>query len=272
MRFALDVARGFGLAFQGIAFLGRHRPLWKWAVLPAAINLVVFAAAFAIFLFFYADLYTLATSFLAIEPPQAWYAWLWVAPLRLLAWMIGLLLILTVLVGLFFAFLILGTAIASPFLDVLSQRVEAMVSGRMSEHKTTLLGAFRDIGGSMMIELRRLGFFVAVQAALVVLGLIPFLTPFAVVAASLFTMLFLPLEYASFAMDRRQMSFQTRRALIWRQRWLMLGFGAAGFLTLLIPLLNFVCLPALVVGGTLLFLQVDEGGENPHAAFSSGRR
>jgi uncharacterized protein involved in cysteine biosynthesis len=66
-------------------------------------------------------------------------------------------------------------------------------------------------------------------------------------------------------MDHRQMPFAARRALIWQQRWLMLGFGAAGFLTLLIPLLNFVCLPALVVGGTLLFLHVEgssktEGG------------
>lgn len=262
MRFALDVARGFTLAFQGVAFLGRHRPLWKWAALPAAINLVVFAAAFAIFLFFYSDLYTLATSFLAIEPPQAWYAWLWVAPLRLLAWTIGLLLILTALVGLFFAFLILGTAIASPFLDVLSQRVEEMVTGRVSEDQTTLLGALRGIGVSIVLELRKFGFFVAVQAAFALLGLIPFLTLFAVIAASLFTMLFLPLEYASFAMDRRQMSFQARRTLIWRQRWLMLGFGVAGFLTLLIPLLNFVCLPALVVGGTLLFLQA-EGTSTP---------
>jgi CysZ protein len=260
MRFALDVARGFRLAFQGIGFLGRHRPLWKWAILPAAINLVVFAAAFAIFLIFYDDLYNLATSFLSVDPPQSWYAWLWVAPLRLLTWAIGLLLILTALVVLFFAFLILGTAIAAPFLDVLSQRVEELVTSQASEDKTTLLGAIRGIGGSIVVELRKFGFFLAVQAVLFALGLIPLLTPIMVLVASLFTMLFLPLEYASFAMDRRQMPFAARRILIWRQRWLMLGFGAAGFLTLLIPLLNFVCLPALVVGGTLLFLHV-EGSE-----------
>jgi CysZ protein len=261
MRFALDVGRGFRLAFQGVAFLARHRPLWKWAILPAAVNLVVFAAAFAVFLVFYDDLFTRATGFLILEPPQSWIAWLWVAPLRLLAWMIGLLLILTALVVLFFAFLVLGTAIASPFLDILSQRVEEIVTGRVSEDKTTLLGALRNIGGSIVLELRKLGFFVIVQVALFLLGLIPLLTPLTVVAATFFTMLFLPMEYASFAMDRRQMPFPTQRSLIWRQRWLMLGFGAAGFLTLLIPLLNFVCLPALVVGGTLLFLHVEGGAQ-----------
>jgi CysZ protein len=71
-------------------------------------------------------------------------------------------------------------------------------------------------------------------------------------------MLFLPLEYAGFAMDRRNLRFSQRRALIWQHRWLMLGFGAAAFLTLLVPLLNFICLPVLVVGGTLLFLHTEE--------------
>ena len=159
---------------------------------------------------------------------------------------------------LFLAFLILGTAIAAPFLDVLAQRVEEIVTGQVPEEQTTLFGALRSIGTSIVIELRKLGFFLAVQIVLILLGLIPFLTPFMVVAAALFTMLFLPLEYAGFAMDHRQMRFSQRRALIWQHRWLMLGFGAAGVLTLLIPLLNFVCLPALVVGGTLLFLHIEE--------------
>jgi uncharacterized protein involved in cysteine biosynthesis len=68
-------------------------------------------------------------------------------------------------------------------------------------------------------------------------------------------------------MDHRNLRFPQRRALLWQHRWLMLGFGAAGFLTMLVPFLNFICLPALVVGGTLLFLHtesVTEGGTTPH--------
>jgi CysZ protein len=113
----------------------------------------------------------------------------------------------------------------------------------------------RSIGISIIEELRKLGFFLAVQMTLLLLGLIPVLTPFTVLAATLFTMLFLPLEYASFAMDHRQLRFRQRRALIWQHRWLMFGFGIAAFLTLVIPLLNFICLPALVVGGTLLIVE-----------------
>ena len=245
------------MAFHGLAFLGQHRLLWKWAILPITINIVVFAVAFALFLVVYPDLYDLATGFLPLDPPTAWYAWLWVAPLRLVAWIIGLLLLLTALVVLYVAFLLLGTAIAAPFLDVLAQRVETIATGHSIADPTTFLGNVRAVGTSMLEELRKLAFFLTVQIILLFLGFIPLLTPLTVLAAALFTMFFLPLEYAGFAMDHRHLSFPQRRALIWRHRWLMLGFGAAGFLTLLIPIVNFVCLPALVVGGTLLLLHVE---------------
>lgn len=257
MRFVVDTVRGFQLALQGVSFLAQHRVLWKWALLPTAVNIIVFILAFALFLTFYPDLYTLATSFLYLDPPQAWYAWLWVAPLRLLAWFIGLLLLITALVVLYFIFLILGTMIAAPFLDILAQRVEVLVTGRELQEHTTFADAVRNIGVSIIEELRKLGFFLAVQLILVLLGLIPVLTPFTVLAATLFTMLFLPLEYGSFAMDHRQLRFRQRRILIWQHRWLMFGFGAAAFLTLLIPLVNFFCLPILVVGGTLLILDTE---------------
>jgi CysZ protein len=257
MRFAVDAARGFQLAFQGVSFLGRHRVLWKWAIFPTIVNVIVFAIAFALFLTFYPDLYALATGFLHLEAPQTWYAWLWVAPLRLFAWGIGLLLLVTALVVLYFAFLILGTMIAAPFLDILAQRVEALATGRIPQDQTTLLDAVRNIGISIIEELRKLGFFLAVQIIFLLLGLIPVLTPFTVIMATLFTILFLPLEYAGFAMDHRQLRFRQRRALIWQHRWLMLGFGAAAFLTLLIPFLNFICLSILVIGGTLLILDTE---------------
>ena len=256
--FVIDLARGFRLVFQGVTFLARHRALWKWALLPTLVNMVVFVAAFALFWsFLYGPLYSMVTGFLPTTPPGAWYAWLWVAPLRLLAWGIGLLLCVTALVVIYFAFLLLGTAIAAPFLDVLAQRVEMLNTGRAVQEPAPRQSAVSSFGTSVIQELRKLGFFLGVQLGLFLLGLSPFLSPIMIVLGTLFTMLFLPLEYASFAMDHRQLRFAQRRTLIWHHRWLMLGFGAAAFLTLLMPLLNFFCLPALVVGGTLLFLYIE---------------
>ena len=61
---------------------------------------------------------------------------------------------------------------------------------------------------------------------------------------------------SSFGASARR-AFARRRALVWRYRWLILGFGASASLSLLLPLLNFVCMPALVVGGTLMLLHLE---------------
>jgi CysZ protein len=262
--FLTDLVRGFQLSCQGVTFLARHRSLWKWACLPLLVNIVVFTTAMIVFLaFMYAPLYNLATSFLYSSPPETWYAWLWVAPLRLLAWGIGLLLLVSALVAVYTIFLLLGTAIASPFLAVLAQRVEVISTGRDVQDSTTLREALYAFGVSIVGELRKLGFFLSIQLLIVLLGLIPPLAPVMVLVGTLFTILFLPLEYISFAMDQRQLRFAQRRTLIWQHRWLMLGFGAAAFLTLLVPFLNFLCLPALVVGGTLLFLRIEAPPSRP---------
>ena len=67
----------------------------------------------ALFVFFYQDIYGLATGVLPQTPPPTWYAWFWVAPCA--SWGIGLLVLLTALVVLYVLFLLLGTSIAAPF-------------------------------------------------------------------------------------------------------------------------------------------------------------
>lgn len=263
--FLLDAWRGVHTAWRGFLLLKNQRLLWKWAVLPSAVNFVVFFIVFALFLQVFDDLYRLVTGFLAVAPPTAWYAWLWVAPLRLFAWALGALMLVVSVVVIYVTFLLLGTTIASPFLAMLAQTVEELVGSRTTtpEH-TSMQDQWQALGGTVLDELRKLAFFVGIQVGLMVLGLIPFLTPITVVAAALFTMMFLPLEYAGFAMDRRQLRFAQRRHLLWQHRWTMLGFGAAASLTFFVPLLNFVCLPILVVGGTLLILDIEAAP--PHQA------
>jgi CysZ protein len=256
--FLLDALRGFYTAWRGFLLLKNQRLLWKWAALPAVVNFVVFIIVFALFLQIFDDLYAMATSFLVVAPPTTWYAWLWVAPVRLLAWAIGLLMLVVSVVVIYLTFLVLGTTIASPFLAMLAQAVEELVGNpAVAPTHTTMRDQWHALAGTLLDELRKLAFFIGIQLGLVLLGLIPFLTPVTIVASALFTMFFLPLEYAGFAMDRRQLRFAQRRDLLWQHRWSMLGFGAAASLTFFIPLLNFFCLPILVVGGTLLILDIE---------------
>ena len=257
-----DFIRGCRFPFRGVAFLARHRTLWTWAALPAAVNIGVFAATLGVFLYFFGTLYSLTTGWMYPAAPDFWLAWAWVVPLRVFAWSIGVVLLLAALLILYGAFLALGLVIAAPFLALLSQRVEGLVMGKQGPEATSWKAALATVFESMMDEFRKIAFFAGVQFLLWVLGLVfPFLAPITVTVAMLFTLVFLPLEYAGFAMDSRHLRFAQRRALVWRHRWLMLGFGASASLSLLLPLLNFVCMPALVVGGTLMLLHLDAPAE-----------
>ena len=263
-----DLLRGSRFPFQGIAFLARHRSLWTWAALPAAVNVGVFAGALGVFLYFFGTLYSLTTGWMYPEPPDFFLAWLWVVPLRLFAWSIGILLLLAALLILYGAFLALGLVIAAPFLAILSQRVETLAAGRPAQEATSWKAALASVFESVADEFRKVALFAGVQIVLWALGLLlPFLAPVAVAAATLFTLVFMPLEYAGFAMDGRSLRFSQRRALVWQRLSLMLGFGASASLTLLLPLLNFVCMPALVVGGTLMMLHLEEPADGGQASY-----
>ena len=244
--------------WAGLALLRRHRELWVWCALPALVNVAMFAVAVALFLGYVLD--PLSTGLRAwLEPaaPDAWYAWLWVGPLMLLAWSARWFVLLALAAAVYLGFTLIGGVIASPFLDELSRRVEALRAGSVVEiGPAGLRGALLGAGRAIAQEAKRATFFAAVELAILAVGLVPGLQPVAGLAAIGVAVLFLPLEYTGFALDRRAVSFAMRRRWIWRHRGAMGSFGGLALFSFAVPGLNFVCLPWLVTAGTLLALDV----------------
>jgi CysZ protein len=248
-----DTIQGFRLPFQSIAYLAQHRSLWKWAALPAGVNLLLFCTAFAILLIYAPTLYGL----MQFESLSTQTTWMWSLLLNMLGATMGALLILLSGAILVVVFLLLSKIIASPFLDVLAQQVEYL-HGENQAATFNLRYIWRSFWIAIGAELKRTGFVMAVYTLLFLLGFIPVFAPFTALAGTLFTILFLPLQYTGYTMDHRLMTFRQRRRLIAQRPWLMFGFGIAAFLTIFIPLLNLICLPILVVGGTLLMMEFQE--------------
>ncbi|MFQ5514390.1 MAG: EI24 domain-containing protein [Myxococcota bacterium] len=237
-----------------LALLRSERGLWGVAALPALINLAMFLVAVAVFLQHLDTLSALTGAWLSPGAPESWYGWLWVGPLRALAWAARGLLLLLFGVALYFGFTLLGGVVASPFLDRLSAKVERIYFGAVPEIE---VGMLRSALRAVVDETRRTLFFLGVQAGFLLLGWIPGLQPLALAGALAFTVLFLPLEYTGYVMDRRGLPFRARRRWIWQQRRRMIPFGAAAFATFFVPGLNFLCLPWLVTAATLLSGDVD---------------
>lgn len=248
---------GFRLPLEGIDLLWRERSLWPLALVPFLLSLLAVGVALGGVIAWAPELHGWATAWMPELAAERWYQWLWVGPARALLAALGALLFLALAGVCVVAAYLLANLLASPFLDALSLRVERLATGAVVDvTHSGVSGLLREGGRAMVGEARRMAAFLAIVIPLVVLGwLIPggqLVSGPAILAVTVF---FLPLDYAGYTLDRRHVEFAERRRWLWRRRDAALGFGGAAFLTLLVPGLNFLAMPVLVVAGTLLVVR-----------------
>jgi uncharacterized protein involved in cysteine biosynthesis len=219
----------------GFVFLARHPRLWPLAALPALVALVL-VATFALL-----GLVVAPRVESAILPAPGRYPE-WIAlPASVL------LFVATVGAA---AFLGLGIALAlsSPLLEQLSRRVEARARGKLEDASP---GIAFEVGQS----LRGTVYFLLAAPVLFLLGLVPIVGP---LLSLMWGARAVALQMTDPALTRRGMSFADKRR--WHGEWRVetQGFGLAGMIGLIVPLANLLLGPALVTGGTLLVLELED--------------
>jgi CysZ protein len=252
---------GIALLSEGVVFLRRHRRLWLLTAVPVVLATLAVGTAAAVFWLQLETVHRLLVEVLPQLEAGAWWTWLWVGPGRALFFVLGWLGVVVGFAVALVAALLLASLLSAPFLDLLSQRVERIVTGVVPPSGAGLL---REVVRSFVAELQRVAFLGAVWLVLTLAG---FLVPGAhLVTGPLLvgvTILFLPLDYAGFALDRRGVPFAVRRRWLRARLPTMVGFGGVAFLACLVPGLNLVVTPSLVTAGTLLVLRA---GPAPEAA------
>jgi CysZ protein len=247
------VFRGIALLTEGVGFLRKHRGLWPLASVPTALATLAVGVAGVLFWVELGAVHAIFVEAMPSVEPGAWWSWLWVAPARALFFVLSWLGVLVCFALSLLAALLVASLLSAPFLDVLSQKVEYIVNGETHESG---LSPLREALRSFLSELQRIAFMGAIWLTLTLVGFVlpgaHLLTAPLLVAA---TIVFLPLDYAGFALDRRGVSFAARRAWLGARLPLMLGFGGVAFVACMIPGLNLVLMPSLVTAGTLLVLR-----------------
>jgi len=237
-------SRGFRYPFRGLRLLSRYPALLKYIIIPFFINLIVFSSAVYFGLDFFNN-----TVVRYIPQGEAWY---W-AILYYAAWILA---VLVTAVLVFFLFTVVGNLIASPFNDLLSERVEEFLLGKEAGRPFSFKGFFREARSTLATELKKMGLFLIGMVLLLFLNLIPVLGQLVYsVAALLFTLFFLVVEYLGYVFGRKNYSFRDQRLFIWRRKFLTLGFGTGVLCMLAVPFLQFLCLPLAVLGATLLWCE-----------------
>lgn len=148
------------------------------------------------------------------------------------------------------AFTLLAALLLSPFLGTLAAQVETMHGASPPSPPPTgwLAGLRHDIG----LELRRLGYIALCLLAVLPLGLVPIVNLVAAPLGVAVSSWLLAVEYAGNPLGNHRMNLRQQLELLRAARWRVLGFGLASFGCSLIPVVNFVVVPASVIGMTLL--------------------
>jgi CysZ protein len=248
---------GVLLLADGFRFLRRERSLWALAWVPVLFATLSVLLATSLFWSQISEIHLAWSGLFPSLEASAWWTWLWVGPGIVLFWLAGWLAVVVSFAIALIAALLLANLASAPFLDQLSQRVEAIVLGSQTDPKPRRSTSIPvEILRSFGAELQRVGFLAGIWLGLSLLG---FVLPGAhLVTGPLLvatTVLFLPLDYAGFALDRRELSFASRRHWLREHSPTMVGFGGVAFAACLVPGLNLLIMPSLVTAGTLLVMR-----------------
>lgn len=247
---------GLLLLTEGVTFLRRERSLWPLAMVPILVATILVGLAVSLFVVRLDAIHAFGVSLLPVLEATDWWTWIWVGPGRLGIWLLGWLGVLIAFAFSVIAAQLVANLASAPFLDWLSQRVEAIAEGAAPPECADFSHLLIETLRSFSAELGRLGFLAGIWAALALVG---FVIPGAHLVTGplliVVTVLLLPLDYSGFALDRRQIPFRARRRWLWENLPTMSGFGGVAFVACLVPGLNLLMMPALVTAGTLLVLR-----------------
>lgn len=149
--------------------------------------------------------------------------------------------------------------VGAPFYDRLSMAVEhelrpeQPVMGWREELVAVGWSVFHSLGSGLV--------WVAAMVLLALVALIPVIGPVVELVGSVaVTSLFVARERLDGPMSRRRFPFARKLRVVRAELPVMFGFGLGAAALLIVPLLNVLALPVAVVGGTLLFLELERDG------------
>ena len=135
---------------------------------------------------------------------------------------------------------------------MLSEAVEQEVFGTAPDTVFTWRRLFAELMTVVGSELKKLAYVLSRIVPALLLLFVP------VVGAVLWFLLsawMLALNYADYPLGNHGLSFPAQRQRLAESRWQTLGFGFAALVLTLLPVVNFVAVPAAVAGATVLYLR-----------------
>jgi len=242
---------GFCKPILAIGFLLSTRGVKRFAVLPLIVNFLVYILVFSLLIWLISGINFAVGDWSFWGPVGGWLSSAINFTLGPLKWIVA---IPVMLIMAYFSFTIVGMIIASPFNDMLSARVERALTDSRDDVKLPLMTT-----GKLMVMGILDGLAILGRELVVIVLVLPFLLVPVVGFLPLFFVAayFSGLGYFDYSMARNNLRNRHKWPVTRNHRWEMLGMGVMMELLFLIPFVNLLIMPLGVVGGTMLYCDID---------------
>jgi CysZ protein len=216
----------------------RQKGIRRFVFIPLAINVLLFGFAFY---FVYLELNSYMESIMAWLP--SWLDWL-----SVLLWPLA---VLTVLVIFSFIFSTVANWLAAPFNGLLSEKMEAILSGQ-KEPQGDMLDIVKDIPRTLGREWQKLSYYLPRAIGFfIVLCILPI---FGQITWFLFIAWMMAIQYKDYPFDNHKIPFTQMKEVLKQNKSLSYSFGITVAAFSMIPIVNLVVMPVAICGATALWV------------------
>jgi len=238
---------GFSYLLKAIP-LASKPGIKRFVLIPLLINILVFVIALAVGIHYFSLFMDDMLDFSGL--------WMWVQ--NLLSFIKPLLWIVffsAYLIIIFFGFSILANIIAAPFNSLLAEATEKYLTGNALNENTDMKQLLKDIVPLLIMEIRKLIYFIIRAIPLLILFVIPFTAPVAPILWFLFSAWMMSLQYMDYPMGNHKIDFSSQQKLQKQKRIFSMGYGGGVLTATMIPVLNFLIIPLAVISATQIWVE-----------------
>jgi CysZ protein len=231
--------RGAAYMLEGLRLITRPG-LKRFVIIPLLVNIGVFSAA----IWYGLSRFEGALGWMETQLPS-WLHWL--------DWLLWPIFVLALLIIVFYSFTLVANLIASPFNGLLAEKAEAVLTGRSTDEPIDYAKLFKELPSILWDEVKKVLYALIWTIPFLLLALlVPVVGP---LIWFLFTAWMLAVQYSDFPMGNHGLLFRDQRARLRQRRFVAIGFGSAAAALTMIPVLNFVVMPAAVAGATAMWVK-----------------
>lgn len=215
----------------------------RYVIIPLLINILLFTCLLIVSIHYFGQLNVWIEQHL-----PHWLRWL--------GWILWVIFYIGFFVMMVYTFATVANLISAPFNNLLSEKVEFYLTGKKHAEKTWV----ENIKDTPRVIGRQLGL-IAYYLPRALLILILFFIPIVQIVAPLlwfvFNAWYMALQYIDYPTDNHQIPLPTVHVWLKQRRSQSFQFGINVMIVSMIPILNFIVVPAAVAGATKYYVEAN---------------